>query len=78
LLEPIGSIPPVELEALYYERLEAPAMVAGLTLEAGKKHLLGHTQREASPNEVSQPHRENARLEELVELAESPCGTPEG
>jgi transposase InsO family protein len=30
LFEPIGSIPPVEFEALYYERQEAPAMVAGL------------------------------------------------
>ncbi len=30
LLEPIGNIPPVELEALYYERQEAPAMGVGL------------------------------------------------
>ncbi len=31
LFEPIGNIPPVEFEALYYERLEAPAMGVGLT-----------------------------------------------
>ena len=30
LLEPIGNIPPVEYEALYYQQQEAPAMVAGL------------------------------------------------
>jgi len=30
LLEPIGNIPPIELEALYYEKHEGPAMVAGL------------------------------------------------
>jgi putative transposase len=30
LLEPIGNIPPVELEALYYERQKTPAMGAGL------------------------------------------------
>jgi putative transposase len=31
LLEPIGDIPPAEFEALHYQKLEAPAMVAGLT-----------------------------------------------
>ena len=31
LLGPIGDIPPVEFEALYYETQETPAMVAGLT-----------------------------------------------
>ena len=31
LLEPIGNIPPVEVEAAYYDMLEAPAEVAGLT-----------------------------------------------
>ena len=30
LFEPIGNIPPVEYEALYYQEQEAPAMVAGL------------------------------------------------
>ena len=30
LLEPIGDIPPVEFEAMYYERLESPALGAGL------------------------------------------------
>jgi putative transposase len=30
LLEPIGDIPPTEFEALYYEKQEAPVMVAGL------------------------------------------------
>ena len=31
LLEPIGNIPPVEFEAAYYDKVEAPAEVAGLT-----------------------------------------------
>jgi len=31
LLEPIGNIPPTESEELYYQREEAPVMVAGLT-----------------------------------------------
>jgi putative transposase len=31
LFEPIGNLSPVEFEALYHERQEAPAMVAGLT-----------------------------------------------
>ena len=31
LLEPIGNVPPVELEEAYYSRQEAPATVAGLT-----------------------------------------------
>ena len=31
LLEPIGDIPPVEFEALYYERQETPTMAVGLT-----------------------------------------------
>ena len=31
LFEPIGNIPPVEFEALYYERQETPAMGVGLT-----------------------------------------------
>ena len=31
LLESIGNIPPVELEAAYYEKEETPLMVAGLT-----------------------------------------------
>ena len=31
LLEPIGNIPPAEYEALYYERQESLAVVAGLT-----------------------------------------------
>jgi len=31
LLEPIGNVPPAEFEALYYQSLEAPALVAGLT-----------------------------------------------
>ncbi len=35
-------------------------------LEAGKKRLLGDTQREASSSEVSDLRRENARLKELV------------
>jgi len=30
LLEPIGNIPPVELEQLYYQRQESPVMEAGL------------------------------------------------
>ncbi len=30
-VEPIGNIPPVELEQAYYNRQEAPAMVAGVT-----------------------------------------------
>ena len=30
LFEPIGNIPPVEYEALYYQQQEVPAMVAGL------------------------------------------------
>ncbi len=30
LLEPIGDIPPAEFEAMYYERKERPATVAGL------------------------------------------------
>ena len=35
-------------------------------LEAGKKRLLGDTQREASSSEVSGLRQENARLKELV------------
>jgi transposase InsO family protein len=31
LFEPIGNIPPVELEARYYEGQETPAMGVGLT-----------------------------------------------
>jgi len=31
LLEPIGNIPPVELESAYYAMEETPALVAGLT-----------------------------------------------
>ena len=31
LFEPIGNIPPIEFEAAYYDMVEAPAMVAGLT-----------------------------------------------
>jgi putative transposase len=31
LLEPIGNIPPVEFEAVYYATNEAPALMAGLT-----------------------------------------------
>ncbi len=31
LLEPIGNIPPAELEASYYDSMEGPAMGAGLT-----------------------------------------------
>jgi putative transposase len=30
LFEPIGNIPPVEYEALYYQQQESPAMMAGL------------------------------------------------
>jgi transposase InsO family protein len=30
LFEPIGNIPPVEYEALYYQQQKAPAMVTGL------------------------------------------------
>ena len=30
LLEPIGNIPPIEFEDLYYEQEEEPAMVGGL------------------------------------------------
>jgi len=30
LLEPIGYIPPIEYEMLYYQSNEKPAMVAGL------------------------------------------------
>ena len=35
-------------------------------LEAGKKRLLGGTQREATSNEVLDLRRENARLKEVV------------
>ena len=35
-------------------------------LEAGKKRLLGDTQREAASNEVSDLRKENARLKERV------------
>ncbi len=35
-------------------------------LEAGKKRLLGDTQREASTSEVADLRQENARLKELV------------
>jgi len=35
-------------------------------LEAGKKRLLGDTQREASSSEVTELRKENARLKELV------------
>ncbi len=35
-------------------------------LEAGKKRLLGDTQREANSSEVSELRKENARLKELV------------
>jgi len=35
-------------------------------LEAGKKRLLGDTQREATSSEVSDLRKENARLKELV------------
>jgi transposase len=35
-------------------------------LEAGKKRLLGDTQREVSSSEVSDLRKENARLKELV------------
>jgi transposase len=35
-------------------------------LEAGKKRLLGDTQREATSNEVTDLRKENARLKELV------------
>lgn len=35
-------------------------------LEAGKKRLLGDTQREANSGEVSELRKENARLKELV------------
>ena len=35
-------------------------------LEAGKKRLLGDTQREASSSEVSELRKENSRLKELV------------
>ena len=31
LLEPIGDIPPAEFEAVHYQKLEAPAVAAGLT-----------------------------------------------
>lgn len=31
LLEPIGNVPPAELEELHYQRQEVPPMVAGLT-----------------------------------------------
>ena len=31
LLEPIGNIPPVEYEMLYYQSQEVPAVLAGLT-----------------------------------------------
>ncbi len=31
LLEPIGNIPPVELEELYYEQQRSPAEPVGLT-----------------------------------------------
>ncbi len=31
LFEPIGSIPPIEFEQLYYERQEVPAMEVGPT-----------------------------------------------
>ena len=30
LLEPIGYVPPVEYEAMYYQQQMAPAMVAGV------------------------------------------------
>ena len=35
-------------------------------LEAGKRRLLGDTQREASSSEVGELRKENARLKELV------------
>jgi transposase len=35
-------------------------------LEAGKKRLLGDTQREANSSEVQELRKENARLKELV------------
>ncbi len=35
-------------------------------LEAGKRRLLGDTQREASSSEVNELRKENARLKELV------------
>ena len=35
-------------------------------LEAGKKRLLGDTQREASSGEVTELRKENARLKEVV------------
>ncbi len=35
-------------------------------LEAGKKRLLGDTQREASSSEVTELRKENSRLKELV------------
>jgi transposase len=35
-------------------------------LEAGKKHLLGDTQREATSSEVADLRKENARLKEIV------------
>jgi transposase len=35
-------------------------------LEAGKKRLLGDTQREATSNEVTDLRKENARLKEVV------------
>ena len=31
LLEPIGNVPPIEFEELYYQSQEGPVMVAGLT-----------------------------------------------
>jgi len=30
LLEPLGNIPPIEFEEIYYQSQETPAMVVGL------------------------------------------------
>ena len=43
-----------------------PRLQSSGFLEAGKKRLLGDTQREASSSEVSDLRKENARLKELV------------
>ena len=56
-------------------------------LEAGKKRLLGDTQREATSTEVTDLRKENARLKEVVaetvlenrllKKSMTDCGTPE-
>jgi transposase InsO family protein len=39
LFEPIGNIPPVEYEALYYQQLEVPAVVASGSSRSCRHHF---------------------------------------